>query len=102
VWRMCTISIVSRTIKDFVRVADDEEHSYFRVVGSVSAKRMAAQLRDSITNARCNIAGTVWGALPQVFNNSLAVRECLGGITYPHRSWRLSASATTSSDTNLP
>ena len=42
-------------IEYLVRVANDEHHSDLRVVCSVSAQRMFAQLRYGIANARSDI-----------------------------------------------
>jgi hypothetical protein len=61
------------SIKYFIRVADDEHHSYLGVVCSVPAQRMLAQLRYGIANARSDISSTNRGTFPQVLNDPLAV-----------------------------
>src|SRR3972149_6565337 len=95
-------NIVAYPIEDFIGVADDELHPHIGIIRFISAVRLILQQLHCVANARHHIPRAAWRAFPQVLKNSFAIRERFRGVPNPHRSWRLSASATTSSDTNSP
>ena len=61
------------SIEYLVRVADDEHYSDLKVVCSVPAQRLLAQLRDGMPNARSDISSANRRTFSQVFNDPLAV-----------------------------
>src|SRR6478752_747043 len=63
---------------------------------------MVFKLCDRFANACGNVRGAIRGPLSQIFEYAFTVGERRGRIAYPHPSWRLSASAISSSDTNSP
>jgi hypothetical protein len=60
-------------IEYLLRVTDDKHYANFRVVCSVPAQRMLAQLRYGIANARSDISSANRRTLSQVLNDPLAV-----------------------------
>src|SRR4051794_3339070 len=90
------------SIEYLIRVADDQYYPDLWIVCPVPAQRMLAQLHHGIPNARSHISSANRRAFSQVLNDPLAVGKCARRVTNLHWSWRLSALATKSSDTNLP
>jgi hypothetical protein len=72
------------------------------IVCRIAAMGLVTQPHNSFTEACRDIPRTAFGTNFQVFKNSFPIRERREDKPNPHRPWRLSASATSSSDTNSP
>src|ERR1700751_2249598 len=94
--------VIANEVQDLVWIPHQEFDSDIRLLGWISAVGSVAQLRDCRTNARHDIAGSGWRAFVKIFENALAISKWVRSVSDPHTPWRLSASATTSSETNSP
>jgi len=95
-------SIVAHSIEYLVGIPNDKQNPYLGIIRPISAMGLIAQLRDSLMDARRDISSSAFGTLIQVFNDPFPIGERFRGVPNPHSPWRLSASATTSSETNSP